>query len=59
MEEKDVLQNLIELETLAEKKSSIYARLLTEVTLAQKMEALAEAHKQRKQALQTLLGEEK
>lgn len=59
MEELVVLQNLVALEALAEKKASIYARLLTEVTLAQKMETLAEAHKQRKQALQTLLGEEK
>ena len=59
MDEKNVLQQLIKMEDLAEKKASIYARLLTEVALAQKMGQLAEAHKQRKQALQTLLGEEK
>ena len=59
MDEKDVLQYLIRIEDLAEKKSSIYARLLTEVSLAQGMEKLLENHKQRKQALQTLLGEEK
>ena len=58
MDENEVLQQLISVEDLAEKKASIYARLLTEVSLAQRMEKLANAHKQRKQALQALLGEE-
>ena len=58
MDENELLQALISVEDLAEKKASIYARLLTEVSLAQRMETLANAHKQRKQALEMLMGEE-
>jgi hypothetical protein len=57
MEEKRVVQNMIYLEDLASKKSAIYGRLLTEIPLAQTMEKVSASHKQRMQALQTLLGE--
>ncbi|MBR2023959.1 MAG: hypothetical protein IJ996_05560 [Clostridia bacterium] len=57
MEEKRVVQNMIYLEDLASKKAAIYGRLLTEIPLAQTMERVSASHKQRMQALQTLLGE--
>lgn len=58
MDEKNVLQRLVQIEDIAEKKAGIYARLLTEPTLAQAMEKTAMSHKERKQALSSLLGEE-
>lgn len=53
--EKRLLENLYKTEDLAEKKARVYSRLLTEPSLAQNMEQLADAHLQRKQALQALL----
>lgn len=45
------------LEGLGKKKANIYARLLTEVNLAQSMEELAKRHSDRENALKTALGE--
>ncbi len=53
--ENEVLKDLISLEDLAEKKASIYGRLLMDSALAQKMEALSARHKQRRESLETLL----
>ncbi len=60
MDEKDekeetLLQTLISMEDLAQKKTEIYARLLIDVNLAQKMEGLAKRHGERKERLQKLL----
>ncbi len=54
-DEKRILSTLFELEDLAEKKARIYSRLLTQVTLAQEMEALADRHAQRRLKLESLL----
>lgn len=54
-EEKRLLKNLYQLEDLAEKKTRVYSRLLTEQALAQEMEQLADKHLRRKQILQSLL----
>lgn len=59
MDEKNALKRLIEVEDVAGKKAGVYAKLLTEPSLAQAMEKTAKAHQQRKQALIALLGEEK
>ena len=53
--EKPALERLIQLEDLAEKKTKIYARLLIDVSLAKAMETLSQKHKNRKDALCTLL----
>ncbi len=53
--ENDYLQNLIELEDLAEKKTKIYSRLLINAALAGKMEELSSRHKQRRESLEKLL----
>ena len=42
---------------IAESKARIYARLLTEISLAKAMETLAERYETQKTALQALLGE--
>ncbi|MBQ7880064.1 MAG: hypothetical protein IJ317_05390 [Clostridia bacterium] len=55
-EKDEVLQTLISVEDLAEKKTKIYSRLLTDATLAKDMEELALRHSKRKQALQRLLN---
>ncbi len=64
MEKKDAenefLQELMELEDLAEKKAKIYARLLIDPALAGKMEELSLRHAKRKERLCALLyGENK
>ena len=59
MQEKDEenkrLQQLIDLEDLAEKKAKIYSRLLTEIALAKEMEALSMRHGKRRESLEKLL----
>lgn len=57
--EQPTIEQLIEMEDLAEKKARIYSRLLTDVSLAKAMETLAEKHKERKSALCTLLSGKK
>ena len=52
--EKQALLRLSEVEDLAEKKVKIYARLLTEPSLAQDMETLAIKHAERKCTLESL-----
>ena len=52
--ETELLQTLASLEDLAEKKTKIYSRLLTEPTLAQEMEMLSLRHKARKELLEKL-----
>ena len=46
---------LLSLEDLLEKKTKIYARLLTEVSMAQNMEKLALRHEQRKECIEKLI----
>lgn len=53
--EKEYLEKLIELEDLAEKKTKIYSRLLTEPYLAKEMEKLALRHEKRREQLELLL----
>ncbi len=57
MDEKETeyLEGLLEMEDLAEKKANIYARLLTDVNLAKKMEEFALRHTERKRELEVLL----
>ncbi len=58
--EKEALKKLLKLEDLAEKKAKIYARLLTELSLAKEMEALSLRHESRKELLTKLaLGKTK
>ncbi len=52
--EKEILKKLLKLEDLAEKKSKIYARLLTDMGLAEEMSALSLRHEKRKEALTEL-----
>lgn len=59
MDEKNALKRLIEVEDIAGKKAGVYAKLLTEPSLAQTMEKISEEHNERKQALLALLGVEK
>ena len=54
--EKDFLSALVKAEVLAEKKTRVYSRLLTEMSLAQEMEELSKRHAERKQRLQALLS---
>ncbi|MBQ3221284.1 MAG: hypothetical protein IJB34_04920 [Clostridia bacterium] len=57
--EKTTLKALASLEDLAEKKIMIFSRLLTDASLAQKMQSLATRHERRKTALLSLCGEKK
>ncbi len=58
--EEALLKALMQLEDLAEKKTKIYSRLLTDATLAKDMEAFALRHEKRKETLEKLLyGESK
>ena len=52
--EEELLQTLADLEDLAEKKTNIYSRLLTEPSFAQEMEELSKRHKGRKELLEKL-----
>ena len=49
------LQELCKMEDLAEKKTKIYSRLLTDVKKAQDMEALSAKHQKARQELEKLL----
>ena len=51
MQETEIVERLVALEDLAEKKCKIYSRLLTEVALAQEMESLSTRHAERKKAI--------
>ena len=53
--EKECLEKLIELEDLAEKKTKIYSRLLTEPYLAKELEQLSFRHEKRREQLELLL----
>ena len=53
--EKETLKKLLKLEDLAEKKSKIYARLLTDMGLAEELSALSLRHEKRKEALTELV----
>ena len=55
--ERETLLKLQEMEDLASKKAGVYSRLLIDAQLAQKMEGLEKGHKERKQALESLLYE--
>ena len=58
--ETDLIATLAEIEDLAEKKTKIYARLLTEQALAKEMESLSNRHAARKELLEKLaLGKAK
>ena len=52
--EKDALRKLAIIEDLAEKKATIYARLLTDTLLAEQLENIAKAHAERKSLLTKL-----
>ena len=52
--ETELLSTLAELENLAEKKTGIYSRLLTDPTLAKEMELLSARHTSRKELLEKL-----
>jgi hypothetical protein len=53
------LETLIKLEDIAEKKTKIYSRLLTDPSLAKEMEELSLRHEKRKEKLESLLLGEK
>ncbi len=55
LREKETLKKLLKLEDLAEKKAKIYARLLTEPSLAKEMESLSLRHESRKEMLTELV----
>ncbi len=55
--EKDGAARLCLLEDLAEKKMRVYARLLTDVNLAKRMEEIADVHTEAKTTLKTWFGE--
>ena len=46
------------MEALAQRKASVYGRVLTDLTLAEEMQNLAQFHGERVQALAELWGEE-
>ena len=52
--EKEHLKKLLKLEDLAEKKSKIYSRLLTDMHLAESMNELSLRHEKRKEMLTEL-----
>lgn len=54
-QEAKLLQSLISLEDLMEKKTKIYSRLLMDVALAKEMEGLSLRHQSRKTELERLL----
>ena len=51
------VDRLKRLETLAERKASVYGRVLTDIALAEEMQEIAKFHRERKAALASLLGE--
>ncbi len=52
--ETELIKTLAEIEDLAEKKTKIYSRLLTEQALAKEMESLSDRHTQRRERLEKL-----
>lgn len=55
-EKDEVLSALVCMEDIAEKKTKIYSRLLTDPTLAKDMEELSMRHEKRKQAVKRLIN---
>ena len=53
--ENEYLNELMEMEDLAEKKTKIYSRLLIEPALAAEMEKLSLRHQKRKESIERLL----
>ena len=53
--EERILQELCNMEDLAEKKTKIYSRLLTDVKKAQDMEALSAIHQKAREDMEKLL----
>lgn len=53
-QEKGWLLALAQVEDLVEKKTKIYARLLTDVAIAKELETLSLRHQKRKKALEQL-----
>ena len=54
--EKSVLATLIEREDLAEKKTRIYARLLTDSAVVQTLQEVADSHRKSRETLSAFLG---
>ena len=54
MDKKGALRALAAMEDLAEKKTKIYSRLLTEENIAKQMETLSARHAERKSVLTAL-----
>ena len=54
--EKSVLAALVEREDLAEKKTRIYARLLTDAAVVKTLQELAESHRKSRETLSAFLG---
>ena len=50
------LEKLLEMETLAQRKASVYGRVLTDVRLSDEMQHLAKFHGDRAQEIADLLG---
>lgn len=55
--EYEALETMARMEELAEKKTRIYSRLLTDTDLAKAMETLSFRHEERRNRLLLLLGE--
>ena len=53
--EERLLQDLMALEDLAEKKAKIYARLLIDPAIAQDMDKISTRHQERKNTISSLL----
>lgn len=53
--EEKILQELCRMEDLAEKKTKIYSRLLTDTDKAQDMETLSAQHKNAREKMETML----
>ncbi len=53
-EETELLQQLAQMEDLAEKKTKIYSRILMDTALAKSMEELSLRHEKRKETLVSL-----
>lgn len=56
-EELKMLETLVALEDLAEKKIKIFSRLLMDTAIAKEMEELSLRHEKRKETLMQLLGQ--
>ena len=57
--EQSVLISLLEREDLAEKKTKIYARLLTDSAVVKRLQEVVESHQKRKETLSAFLGMER